>query len=126
MADAMAEWVLEIKLDDPVATHFDMPKEATGFGLWDASRGALGHWIAIEDRKIRKYQAVVPTTWNASPRDDAGVAGPIEQALVGAEVKDPSNPFSLARIVRSFDPCIACAVHVVTPKGRLLHEIRVV
>ncbi len=126
MADAMASWVLEIQLDKPVATPFEMPKEATGYGLWDASRGALGHWIAIRDKKIDRYQAVVPTTWNASPRDDAGRPGPIEQALVGTEVKDPSNPFSLARIVRSFDPCIACAVHVVTPSGRLLQKLKVV
>jgi hydrogenase large subunit len=69
---------------------------------------------------------VVPTTWNASPRDEKGQPGAIEQALIGAPVKDPANPFSVARIVRSFDPCIACAVHLLTPKGRLLHELRVI
>jgi hydrogenase large subunit len=123
MADAMAEWVLQIKLDQPVATPYRMPETAAGYGLWDASRGALGHWIAIRDQKIERYQAVVPTTWNASPRDDRGRVGAIEQALLGAEVKDPDNPFSVARIVRSFDPCIACAVHVLTPGGRLLKEV---
>jgi hydrogenase large subunit len=126
LADAMAEWVLQIKLDDPVAVPHTMPDEARGFGLWDASRGALGHWISIRNKRIERYQAVVPTTWNASPHDDRGQPGPIEQALVGAPVKDPANPFSLARIVRSFDPCVACAIHLVTPRGSLLREIRVI
>jgi hydrogenase large subunit len=126
LADAMAGWVLQIKLDQAVATPFTIPDQAQGHGLWDASRGALGHWISIKNKKIAAYQAVVPTTWNASPRDDRGQAGAIEQALIGAPVKDPANPFSVARIVRSFDPCIACAVHLLTPKGRLLHELRVI
>jgi hydrogenase large subunit len=126
LADAMAEWVLQIKLEQPTATPFTMPDQAQGCGLWDASRGALGHWISIKNKKIERYQAVVPTTWNASPRDDQGHPGAIEQALVGAPVKDPANPFSVARIVRSFDPCIACAVHVLTPKGKLLHQLRVI
>lgn len=126
LADAMAEWVLEIKLEQPVATPFTMPEEAQGFGLWDASRGALGHWISIKKQRIERYQAVVPTTWNASPHDDRGRPGAMEQALVGAPVKDPANPFSLARIVRSFDPCVACAVHLVTPSGKLLSTITAV
>lgn len=124
LADAMADWVLQIKLDQPVATPYVIPEKGRGHGLWDASRGALGHWISIKNKRIDLYQAVVPTTWNASPRDDAGQAGAIEQALVGAVVRDPANPFSVARIVRSFDPCIACAVHLLTPGGKLLHQFR--
>lgn len=123
LADAMAEWVLQIKLDQPVATAFKMPREAQACGLWDASRGALGHWIVIRDGVIARYQAVVPTTWNASPRDDRGRPGAIEQALAGAPVQDPENPFALARIVRSFDPCIACAVHLLTPDGERLGRL---
>jgi len=126
MADAMAEWVLQVKVDQPVATAFTMPEQAEGCGLWDASRGALGHWISIRNKHIARYQAVVPTTWNASPHDDRGQAGAIEQALVGASVKDPENPFAVARVVRSFDPCIACAVHLLTPEGRLLRKVRIV
>jgi hydrogenase large subunit len=122
----MAEWVLEIKLDQPVATAHVMPEEAQGCGLWDASRGALGHWVSIRKKVIERYQAVVPTTWNASPRDGKGQPGAIEQALAGALVKNPSTPFSVARIVRAFDPCIACAVHLVTPGGKLLAQMRVV
>lgn len=125
LADAMADWVLQIKLDEPVAVGHKMPESAMGMGLWDASRGALGHWVSIRNQKIERYQAVVPTTWNASPHDSQGQPGPIEEALLGAPVEDVNNPFAVARIVRSFDPCIACAVHLVTPRGRLLAEIRV-
>lgn len=123
LADAMADWVLQIKLDEPVAVGHKIPESATGVGLWDASRGALGHWISIRNQKIERYQAVVPTTWNASPHDSKGAPGPIEEALVGAPVDDVNNPFAVARIVRSFDPCIACAVHLVTPRGRLLAAV---
>ncbi len=126
LADAMADWVLQIKLEQSVCTPHVMPEQAQGYGLWDASRGALGHWISIRNKRIERYQAVVPTTWNASPHDDQGQPGAIERALVGAPVKDPANPFSVARIVRSFDPCIACAVHLLTPRGKLLKEMRVI
>ncbi|GIU73181.1 MAG: iron hydrogenase [Bryobacteraceae bacterium] len=126
LADAMADWVLQIKLDEPVAVGHKLPEAAAGMGLWDAPRGALGHWISIRNQKIERYQAVVPTTWNASPHDGKEQPGPIEEALLGAPVEDPANPFALARIVRSFDPCIACAVHLVTPRGRLLASARIV
>lgn len=75
-------------------------------------RGALGHWVEIADGTISRYQAVAPTTLNASPRDSAGQAGPYEQALVGTPVADPNRPFELLRTIHSFDPCVACAVHV--------------
>jgi len=88
-------------------------------------RGALGHWIEIEGQKIANYQCVVPTTWNASPRDDRGQPGPIEQALTGTKIRDQQNPFEIVRIVRSFDPCLACAVHVITPKGKDLARFRI-
>ena len=94
-------------------------------GLVCGPRGALGHWIQIEDHKIANYQCVVPTTWNASPRDDDGQPGPIEQALVGTKIKDEENPFEIVRIVRSFDPCLACAVHVISPKGKDLGRFRI-
>jgi hydrogenase large subunit len=117
VADKMADWVLEIKLGEPVYTPFEIPDQATGMGLTDAPRGALGHWIKIEDKKIANYQCVVPTTWNGSPRDDKGQPGPFEQAMEGTRIKDPDNPYELVRIVRSFDPCLACAIHVVNAKG---------
>jgi hydrogenase large subunit len=126
VADAMVEWVLALKPGEPVYVEHEMPTEAEGMGLWGAPRGALGHWIKIEDGKIKNYQCVVPSTWNLSPRDDAGNPGPVEQAITGAKIKDESNPFEIGRIVRSFDPCIACAVHLVTPKGTEIGRYRVV
>ncbi len=117
VADQMAKWVMELKPGEPVHTDFEIPESGEGMGITDAPRGALGHWITIKNHKIDNYQAVVPTTWNGSPRDDKGQPGPFEQALEGTKVRDEKNPFELVRIVRSFDPCLACAIHVVNPKG---------
>jgi hydrogenase large subunit len=123
---AMAGWLDELKPGEPVAAELTIPQEGRGAGLVDGPRGALGHWIQIKDAKIERYQLVVPTTWNASPRDANGTCGPIEQALIGTPVKDAANPFELVRIVRSFDPCLACAVHVLTPRGDVIAEHRIV
>lgn len=111
VADRCAEWLAQLKPGKPTCTDFEIPKNARGVGLCEAPRGALGHWLAIENHKIERYQCVVPTTWNCSPRDDKGVPGAVEQALVGTPVADGANPIEAARVVRSFDPCIACAVH---------------
>ena len=111
IADSMANWLLEVKPGEPTFVEYTIPEEATGMGLTEAARGALGHWIEIKEKKIANYQCVVPTTWNASPRDDNGNPGPMEQAITGTRIKDKSNPFEIVRIVRSFDPCLACAVH---------------
>lgn len=115
IAHAMDKWVMQLKPGEPTCVPHELPKNATGVGLTDAVRGALGHWIKIEAGRVAKYNCVVPTTWNAGPRDEKNQAGPIEQALIGTQVKDANNPIELVRIVRSFDPCIACAVHVITP-----------
>jgi hydrogenase large subunit len=125
VADSMADWVLQLKPGEPLYTEYTIPEEASGMGLVCAPRGALGHWIQIKEGKIANYQCVVPTTWNASPRDDQGQPGPIEQALIGTRLKDEENPFEIVRIVRSFDPCLACAVHVLTPKGSDLGRFRI-
>ena len=116
IADEMAKWVTTLKPGEPVCAPYEIPESSTGMGLVDGPRGALGHWIEIKDHKIERYQLVVPTTWNGSPTDGNGVPGPIEQALMGTKVKDAENPFELVRIVRSFDPCLACAVHVLSAK----------
>lgn len=126
VADKMVNWVLQLKPGEPVCTEFQTPSEGEGMGLWEAPRGALGHWINIEGSKIKNYQCVVPTTWNASPADDKGQPGPMEQAITGTRIKDEANPFEIVRIVRSFDPCLACAVHLVTPRGTELSRFRVV
>ena len=87
--------------------------DGQGFGLVDAARGALGHWVKIKNEKIQHYQIITPTAWNASPRDASGTRGPIEEALVGTPVKDVFNPVECGHIVRSFDPCLVCTVHLV-------------
>jgi hydrogenase large subunit len=104
VADAMDKWIMELKPGAPSNTKVEIPKEAEGFGLTEAPRGALGHWISIKDQKIDNYQVVAATTWNACPRDDKGLLGPIEQALIGTPVRDIKNPFNIVRVVRSFDP----------------------
>jgi hydrogenase large subunit len=126
LVDNLEGWALQLKPGQPAYVEYQMPEEAIGMGIIEGSRGALGHFIEIKDKKIANYQAVVPTTWNVSPMDDKGQHGPVEQALIGTKVKDEKNPFEVVRIIRSFDPCIACAVHFVTPKGRDLGKYRVV
>lgn len=111
VADRCGQWLDQLVPDAPAFTDFTIPDSARGYGLTEAARGALGHWIEIRGQKISNYQCVVPTTWNCSPQDDRGVPGPMEQALMGIPVADADNPIEVARVVRSFDPCIACAVH---------------
>ncbi len=98
------------------AGHWEPPESGTGAGFYEAPRGALGHWIKIKNKKIENYQAVVPSTWNFSPRCEKGTRGPCEEALIGAPVPDPENPINVVRIIRSFDPCLACAVHLIDRK----------
>jgi hydrogenase large subunit len=99
------------------------PKEAKGVGLTEAPRGALAHWIVIKDKKIENYQLVVPSTWNASPRDGKGQMSAYEAALIGTPVKNPDQPLELLRTIHSFDPCIACAVHLYDERGDYVHQI---
>lgn len=113
VAHKLLDFVAALEPGKPFHTPFDIPAESKGMGLTEAARGALGHWIVIKNKKIANYQAVVPTTWFASPRDDKGVMGPAEKALIGTPVADAENPMEPARVIRSFDPCIACAVHVI-------------
>jgi [NiFe] hydrogenase large subunit len=96
---------------------WDMPQSAKGAGYVTAPRGGLSHWINIEDGKIANFQLVVPTTWNMSPRDANDVIGPLEEALTGIPIADPKRPVEILRTVHSFDPCIACAVHVIDPES---------
>ncbi|ORJ62187.1 nickel-dependent hydrogenase large subunit [Geothermobacter hydrogeniphilus] len=100
------------------------PKEAQGFGYHEAPRGALGHWIRIENGQIANFQAVVPSTWNAGPRDAAGQMGPYESALVGTPIADENKPLEILRTIHSFDPCLACAVHVMDGKGNELIKVK--
>jgi [NiFe] hydrogenase large subunit/hydrogenase large subunit len=100
------------------------PKEAMGYGTHEAPRGALGHWIRIENQKIANYQAVVPSTWNAGPRDPMGQKGPYESALIGTPIADPNKPVEILRTIHSFDPCLACAVHVMDGNGSEIIRVK--
>ena len=98
------------------------PAEARGVGPSEAPRGALAHWIVIKDKKIENYQLVVPSTWNASPRDAKGQRSPYEASLIGTPVHDPTKPLEILRTVHSFDPCLACAVHLYDDQGGKVGE----
>jgi hydrogenase large subunit len=101
----------------------DWPVSAEGVGLTEAPRGALAHWIKIKDGKIENYQLVVPSTWNASPRDAKGQRSAYEEALIGTRVANSEQPLEILRTIHSFDPCIACAVHLYDPEGKHLHQV---
>ncbi len=135
IADAMSGWFSELmsnvkkgdlntwngKLWEPSS----WPKHAEGAGYTEAPRGALAHWIVIEDGLIDNYQMVVPTTWNAGPRDAQGQDGVYESSIIGQKLYDTTQPLEILRTIHSFDPCIACAVHVSDPDGKELLQVKV-
>ena len=142
--DPDASWVLgpatipEVEIHDPETAAIAggdteifnepvFPKgEQRGFGIHEAPRGTLSHWVVIRDGKIANYQAVVPTTWNASPRDENGQVGPYEASLIGNPIADPEKPLEVLRTVHSFDPCLACAIHTVDVEGKEISTVRTV
>jgi len=126
VAEAMVGWLQQLKPDEPTIVQHEIPDQAEGAGLAEAPRGSVGHWISIKDKKIGQYQVIAPTAWNASPKDDNDQPGAIEQAIIGTKVKDKDNPFELVRIVRAFDPCLACSVHLLDVRGSALGVFRVV
>ncbi len=126
VANAMVDWLTSLKPDEPAIAESQIPDKGEGAGLAEAPRGAVGHWITIKDKKIDRYQVITPTAWNASPKDDKDQPGAVEQAIIGTKVKDKDNPFELVRIVRAFDPCLACSVHLLDAKGSKLGVFRVV
>jgi hydrogenase large subunit len=115
VANAMDGWLNELVPGAATYIYKATPATGTGIGLTEAPRGALGHWAQIGSSKLTRYQVVTPTGWNASPMDDSGQHGAMEQALIGTPVKDVKNPIELLRVVHSFDPCLACSVHLVRP-----------
>jgi uptake hydrogenase large subunit len=109
---AMEQWVKAVKPGKAFCHQGTLPASARGVGLTESARGSLGHWLSVEGGRIRNYQIVSPTTWNFSPRDAAGVPGPLEQALVGTPVAEGETaPLAVQHVVRSFDPCMVCTVH---------------
>ncbi len=126
VGDSMVDWLTALKPAEPTIVESDIPEEGEGAGLSEAPRGAVGHWITVKDKKIDRYQVISPTSWNGSPKDDKDQPGAIEQAMIGTKVKDKDNPFELVRIVRAFDPCLACAVHLLDARGSKLGVFRAV
>jgi hydrogenase large subunit len=118
VADAMDGWLNQLVVDATGYAYKAKPVTATAYGLTEAPRGALGHWLTISKSKISRYQVISPTGWNASPRDDAGQLGAIEQAMVGTPVQNIEQPIELLRVIHSFDPCLSCSVHMVRPDSK--------
>jgi [NiFe] hydrogenase large subunit len=109
IADIMVEWTMELienfrNGQTDLYADYGLPESGRGAGLWEAPRGALGHWNEIEEGLLKNYQVISPSTWNFSPRDDAGVRGAVEEALVGTPVADPEKPIEVLRVVHSYDP----------------------
>jgi len=136
IAEQMGRWIDELETNMGIgnlAIHNGVlwdpatwPTEAEGWGSTEAPRGGLAHWVHIRNGRIENYQAVVPTTWNGSPRDAMGQRGAWEEALIGTPVADPERPVEILRTVHSFDPCMACAVHVVDSRSREVMRVQVV
>ncbi|MEW5833313.1 MAG: nickel-dependent hydrogenase large subunit [Campylobacterota bacterium] len=127
--DMMSDLIENVKYyDEETWTKYvfeELPQEARGAGIFEVPRGVLSHFVRIEDARIANYQAVVPTTWNASPKDARNVRGAYEEALIGITLADPAAPLEVLRAVHSFDPCLACAVHVIDTKGRELSHYKI-
>jgi quinone-reactive Ni/Fe-hydrogenase large subunit len=125
--EAFNSLIQNLKVDDSTYTTYqiDKNKEYKGRYMGNVPRGILSHWVRIKNGVIENYQAVVPSTWNASPKDAKGARGPYEEALVGLKIADLSKPLEIIRIIHSFDPCIACAVHVMDTKGNELSDYKV-
>ncbi len=126
IADQLLKWAAQLRTGEPTTAEYEPPLEGKGIGLCSAPRGALGHWLNVKDGRISNYQVITPTAWNASPKDKDGQPGPYEQALIGLKIKESSSPIEILRVIRSFDPCTACAVHMVTPKRDTIAKYKIV
>ncbi|MBN2225685.1 MAG: nickel-dependent hydrogenase large subunit [Deltaproteobacteria bacterium] len=130
IADNTEAWINELVAniksgDTRTWTRCDVPDESEGRGMKEAPRGSLGHWVRIKDKVIENYQAVVPSTWNCSPRDKTGVRGPYEESLIGTRLANVDQPLEIIRTIHSFDPCMACAVHIIDPRSNEIKKYKV-
>ena len=122
----VGELVANIKAGDTRTwTRCAVPKSGKGRGMTEPPRGALGHWVVIEDHLIKNYQAIVPSTWNCAPRNKDGKRGPYEESLIGTKLANPDQPLEILRTIHSFDPCMACAVHIIRPDTDEIKKFRV-
>lgn len=118
IAVAMDGWLDELTPGQKAYDDSFDQRSGVGVGWSEAPRGALGHWVEITQGRISHYQVITPTCWNASPRDDNGTPGPMEQALIGTPIQNPDQPVEALRVIHAFDPCLSCAVHIMKPDGR--------
>jgi len=131
MREVFDGMMANIKAGDVATANMEMwepvtwPADTKGVGIGEAPRGAVGHWLHIHDTRIANYQAIVPTTWNASPRDPDGNIGAYEAALLGTPMANPEQPLEILRTIHSFDPCLACASHVISPDGQELASVKI-
>ena len=131
MVQYVNDLTANIRSGDEAAANMDLwepskwPKSCKGVGFCEAPRGALGHWCVIENTRLTNWQAVVPTTWNASPRSNEGQKSAFETSLIGTPLADPKRPLEIIRTIHSFDPCLACASHVFDPEGEELCSVKV-
>lgn len=125
MASMLEEFKDNIRSDKQIVEDLEVPQESRGVGFVEAPRGGLSHWIRIEKGRVGNFQLVVPTTWNLGPRDANNVLGPCEEALMGTPIADPKRPVEILRTVHAFDPCIACAVHVIDSETNEVRKFKV-
>ncbi|MEG0306376.1 MAG: nickel-dependent hydrogenase large subunit [Clostridium sp.] len=116
MCESIRGLISLLKIGKPYQEQWEIPSVARGIGLVEADRGALGHWISIDNKLVANYTLIPPSSWNLSPTDDKFVRGPVEEALVGTNIFNPKNPVEIGRIVRSFDPCSNCAAHITSDR----------
>lgn len=116
LLEPMAQWLSETAAhrEEGFYRSVQTIPDGAGAGLLQAARGALGHWVTVQDEKIVSYQVITPTAWNGSPRDEKGRRGAWEEALIGTPLADIGNPVQAGHVIRSFDPCLVCAVHCLT------------
>lgn len=125
IANIMMNLLERIELKKAAQKAYEIPDTSKGTGLTDTTRGSLGHWIEIKDKKIKNYDIITPTAWNLSPEDAKGIKGPMEKALIGTWIENVENPIELGRIARSFDPCVSCATHIISDSLEPM-EIRII
>jgi hydrogenase large subunit len=106
-----------VELRDNNQGAYDIPLKAYGAGLIDTTRGSIGHWLQIEDGVVKHYNIITPTVWNLSPKDSRGSAGVVEKALIDSRINNVKEPVEIGRIVRSYDPCVSCATHLLGSEG---------
>jgi [NiFe] hydrogenase large subunit len=131
IGERVQTWLMELvenvkSGDTKTFEPYEMPDSGMGVGLNDVPRGSLGHWVQIENKKIKNYQYVVPSTWNMCPRDANNKMGPVEESLIGTPVADPKRPLEILRTVHSFDPCVACGVHVIDPDSNEVYKVKAI